>query len=117
MWRPVAAAMWWVGPASLQRLQNSRAPQLKRVRMLVSPKVKMGAGFIDALGNHKLEVAVLVLRDGQIGHIANRWIELGQIAATSLAVEHGHDLHGRLFCLGDIGITGAGMADDADDPR
>ena len=42
MWRPGAAAMWWVGPASLQRLQNSRAPQAKRVRMLVSPKVKMG---------------------------------------------------------------------------
>ena len=39
---PVAAAMWWVGPDSLQRLQNSRAPIEKRVRMLVSPKVKMG---------------------------------------------------------------------------
>ena len=30
-------------------------------------KGKDGAGFIDALGNHKLEVAVLILRDGQIG--------------------------------------------------
>ncbi len=42
MWRPTAAAMWWVGPASLQRLTNYRAPQVNRVRMLVSPKVKMG---------------------------------------------------------------------------
>ena len=33
-------------PASLQRLQNSRAPQVKRVRILVSPKVKMGPGSL-----------------------------------------------------------------------
>ena len=46
MWWPVAAAMWWVGPASLQRLTNSRAPQLKRVRMFVSPKVKIGPGSL-----------------------------------------------------------------------
>ena len=26
-----------------------------------------GAGLVDALGHHKLEVAVLILRDGQIG--------------------------------------------------
>ena len=47
--RPLAAAMWWVGPASLQRLQKSRAPQVKRVRMLVSPKVKMGPGSFAAM--------------------------------------------------------------------
>ena len=40
--RPDAAAMWCVGPASLHLSQNSLAPQVKRVRILVSPKVKIG---------------------------------------------------------------------------
>ena len=39
---PDAAAMWCVGPASLQRLQNSLAPQVKRVLIFVSPNVKIG---------------------------------------------------------------------------
>ena len=29
-------------------------------------------------------------------------------------MEHRHDLHGRLFSLRDVGIAGAGVADDAD---
>ena len=72
------------------------------------------AGLVDALGHDKLEVAVLVLRDGQIGHIAHRRVELGQVAAAGLAVEHGHNLHGRLSGRGDVGVAGAGVADDAD---
>ena len=39
---PVAAAKWWVGPHSLQRLTNSLAPHVKRVRMFVSPKERIG---------------------------------------------------------------------------
>ena len=38
---PVAAAKWWVGPHSLQRVTNSLAPQVKRVLMLVSPKERI----------------------------------------------------------------------------
>ena len=73
-----------------------------------------GARLVDALGHDKLEVTVLVLRDAEVGHIAHRRVELGQIAAAGLAVEHRHDLHGRLFSLRDVGIAGAGVADDAD---
>ena len=40
-------------------------------------------------------------------------IELGQVAAAGLAMEHRHDLHGGLF-LGDVGIAGTGVTDDAD---
>lgn len=72
-----------------------------------------GARLVDALGHHELEVTVLVLRDAQIGHGAKVRIELGQIAAAGLAVEHRHDLHGGLL-LGNVGIAGTGMADDAD---
>ena len=72
-----------------------------------------GAGFVHALGHHELEVTVLILRDAQIGHGAKVGVELGQVAAAGLAMEHGHDLHGGLL-LGNVSITGTGVADDAD---
>ena len=41
---------------------------------------------IYALGHDKLEVAVLVLRDSQIGHIAHRRVELGQVALSLIHI-------------------------------
>ena len=67
-------------------------------------KGKDGAGFIDALGNHKLEVAVLVLGNAQIGHRAKVGVELGQVAAAGLAVEHRNDLQGGLL-LGNVSMS------------
>ena len=83
--------------------------------MLVSPKVGVaegedGAFLVHALSHNELEVAVLVLGDAQIGHGAQMGVELGQVAAASLAVEHRHDLHGRLLG-GDGRVAGAGVAD------
>ena len=51
--------------------------------------------LVDALCYHELEYAVLVLGDGEIGHRTRRWIELRQVTATSLTMEHGHNLHRR----------------------
>ena len=67
-----------------------------------------------ALGNHKLEVAVAVLRDAQEGDGAVAGIELGEVAAAGLAVEHGDDLERRLLGGRDVGIARAGVADDDD---
>ncbi len=62
-----------------------------------------GAFLVDALGHHKLEVAVLILGDAQEGDgLVGGRIELGQVAAAGLAMEHGHDLHGRLAGLADV---------------
>ena len=55
--------------------------------------------LVHALGGDELEDTVLVLRDGEIGDGAYGGIELGEIAAAGLAVEHGHNLHGRLLGL------------------
>ena len=51
--------------------------------------------LVDALCCHELEYAVLVLGDGQIGDGTCGRIELCQIAAACLAVEHRHNLHRR----------------------
>ena len=72
-----------------------------------------GAFLVDSFRHHELEVTILVLGDAQIGHIAHRGIELGQIAAAGLAVEYGHDLHSRLLRLRNVRVAGAGVTDDA----
>ena len=63
-----------------------------------------GAGFVDTLGHHELEVTVLVLRNAQIGHRAKMGVELGQVAAAGLAVEHRNDLQGGLL-LGNVSMS------------
>ena len=45
------------------------------------------AGLILAFCHNELEVAVLILRDSQIGHRAYGRIELSQISAAYLAVD------------------------------
>ena len=72
------------------------------------------AFLVDALSHDELEDAVLVLRDCQIGHGTHGGIELRQITAASLAVEHGHNLHRGLVGLRDVEVAGAAVADDAD---
>ena len=72
------------------------------------------AFLVDAFGCDKLKDAILVLRNGQIGHRTRRRIELRQVAATGLAVEHGHNLHRRLLGLRDVEVARAGVTDDAD---
>ena len=49
------------------------------------------AFLVHALRCDEFEVAVAVLGDGQIGHRAGVGIELGQVAAASLAVEYGYE--------------------------
>ena len=61
--------------------------------------------LVDTLCHHELEHTVLVLRDSQISYVARGRIELSEIAATGLAVEHGHNLHRRLVSLRDIEIA------------
>ena len=57
-------------------------------------------------------MAVPVLGECQVGH-GPGWGRTGQVAAAGLAVKYRHDLHSGLFG-GNIGVAGAGMADDAD---
>ena len=64
-----------------------------------------GAFLVDAFSYDELEDAVLVLGDGEVGDGAYRRIELGEVAATGLAVEDGHDLHRRLVCLRDVEVA------------
>ena len=72
-----------------------------------------GAFLVDALGDHELEVAVLILGDGQVGDLSHGGIELGEVSTTGLAVEHGHDLHGGLLLDRDRSIARARVTDDA----
>ena len=51
--------------------------------------------LIHTLCHNKLKHTVLVLRDTEIGHRACGRIELRQIAASCLSMEHGHNLHDR----------------------
>ena len=69
--------------------------------------------FIDAFRDDKLEVSVPVLRDAEVGNRSEMRIELGQITAARLAVEHRHDLHSG-FLRGNVGIPASAVADDAD---
>ena len=77
------------------------------------PKDEDGAGFIHALSHNKLKMTILVLCNAQVGHRTEVRIELGQVSAASLAVEHRDDLHGGLF-FRDISISGTGVTDDTD---
>ena len=58
-------------------------------------------------------MTISVLGNTQIGHRAKVRIELGQIPAAGLAMEHGHDLHGGPFC-GNVRIARTAVTDDAD---
>ena len=65
------------------------------------------AFFVDTFGYHKFEVAVPVLGDAQESDgLVRRRIELGQIPAASLAMEHGYNLHGGFASLRDVRIAG-----------
>ena len=58
-------------------------------------------------------MAVPVLGDAQVGDRAQVGVELGEVAAARLAVEHGDNLHGGLLG-GDVRVARAAVADDAD---
>ena len=70
--------------------------------------------LIHTLSNHELEYTVLVLCNSQIGYRTRRRIELGEVSTTCLAVEHRHNLHGRLLSLRDIKVARARVTDDTD---
>ena len=53
--------------------------------------------FIDAFCDYELKVTVPVLRDAELCHRACFRIELRQISAACLAMEHVYDFHGRLL--------------------
>ena len=74
-------------------------------------KGKNLAFLVYALRYDKLEVSVSVLSNCKIGDGACVRIELCQIAAARLSVEHFYNLHGRLF-VGNIRIAGAAVSDD-----
>ncbi len=67
-----------------------------------------------ALCNHKLKVAVAVLRNAQEGDGTVTGIELGEVAAAGFAMKHGDDLERRLLGGRDIGIARAGVTDNDD---
>ena len=56
-------------------------------------------------------MTVSILRDRQIGDRACVRIELGQVAAACLSMEHLHDLHGR-FLIRDVCISRTAVTDD-----
>ena len=55
------------------------------------------ARLVDALGHDKLEVSFAVLRDGKVSNGTEVRVELRQVAAAGLAVEHLDNLHRRLL--------------------
>ena len=63
-------------------------------------------GLVYALRGHKLEMAVPVLGDSKVCHRPQMGIELGEIPAAGLTVEHVHDLHSGLL-RGDVRVPGA----------
>ena len=65
--------------------------------------------LVYTLGDNKLEVTVLILRDCEIGDVSHGRIELRQVSAARLAVEHGNDLHSGFLVNGNIGVTGTGV--------
>ena len=69
--------------------------------------------FVDALRRYEFEVSIAILGNGQVGDGAGVGIELGQLSAAGLAVEHFYDLHGR-FLVGNIRVAGTAVADDGD---
>ena len=70
--------------------------------------------FVHALGNDKLEDAVLVLRDSEIGDRTRRRIELRKISTTRLSVEHGYYLHRWLLGLRDVEVARTRVTNNAD---
>ena len=66
------------------------------------------------LGHHKLEVTVAVLRDAQERHRTQARIELGEVAAAGLAVEHRDHLERGLLGRGDGRVARTGVTDDDD---
>ena len=67
--------------------------------------------LVDTFSHDELEVSVSVLRDRKIGNRTCVRIELSQISAACLSMEHLHDLHGR-FLIGNVRISGSAVSDD-----
>ena len=83
--------------------------ELSRAACKACPHICISEGedrafLIDAFRHDELEVSVAVLCDRQVSHRTCVRIELGQVAAACLSMEHFHDLHGR-FLIRDIRVS------------